>query len=131
MLAVTPVFEVLSCTMCALPFETLDCPVNVQLDGLSKPTSSYENSNGTYTIYGETDSVNLVAFGVSFVGSVTNISVKEVGQDWTVADDDANNYVEFNQQEGTVRLKFLNTSPVLPVRFPTALLNILVVKSIN
>ena len=49
---------------------------------------------------------------LGFIGSITNISVKEVGQDWTVADDDANNYVEFNQQEGTVRLKFLNTSPL-------------------
>ena len=49
---------------------------------LNIPTSSYENSNGTYTIYGKTDSVNLVPFGASFIGSITNISVKEVGQNW-------------------------------------------------
>ena len=41
---------------------------------------------------------------------ITNISVKEVGQDWTVTGTDANNYVEFG--DGTARLKFLNTSPI-------------------
>ena len=48
----------------------------------------------------------------NFIGSISNISVKEVGQDWTIIDDDANNYVEFNQEQGTARLKFLNTSPL-------------------
>ena len=48
---------------------------------LNIPTSSYENSNGTYTVYGETDSVNLVALGVSFIGSITNISVIEITDD--------------------------------------------------
>ena len=42
--------------------------------------------------------------------SITNISVKEVGQDWIINSSDANNYVEFG--DGTARLKFLNTSPI-------------------
>ena len=46
----------------------------------------------------------------SFNGSIDNVSVKEVGQDWSVTETDANNYVEFG--DGTARLKFLNTSPV-------------------
>ena len=45
--------------------------------------------------------------------TIDNVSVKEVGQNWTCWQMmDANNYVEFNQDEGTVRLKFLNTSPL-------------------
>jgi len=42
--------------------------------------------------------------------TITNISVKEVGQDWSVTDLDANNFVVFNGS--TARLKFLNTSPL-------------------
>jgi len=53
---------------------------------------------------------------VNFIGSITNISVKEVGQDWSVIDGDADNYVEFNQEQGTARLKFLNTSPITNLR---------------
>jgi len=41
---------------------------------------------------------------------IDNISVKEVGQGWSVGDGTADNYVEFTQ--GTARLKFLNTTPV-------------------
>jgi hypothetical protein len=72
------------------------------------------NSIGSYTYY-------IIATGNTtfyikplnnFIGSIDNVSVKEVAQNWSVANDDANNYVEFNQDEGTVRLKFLNTSPL-------------------
>ena len=71
------------------------------------------NTLGVSTFYftANGDDLSFSRVGVTDV-TITNISVKEVGQDWTVADDDANNYVEFNQQEGTVRLKFLNTSPL-------------------
>jgi hypothetical protein len=54
---------------------------------------------------------------------IDNVSVKEVGQNWTVANDDANNYVEFNQDEGTVRLKFLNTSPLTTLTSDTQYLS--------
>lgn len=72
-------------------------------------------TSGTYTYY--TDATTLtnpltISAKAGFIGSLDNVSVKEVGQNWTVANDDANNYVEFNQEEGTVRLKFLNTSPI-------------------
>ena len=46
--------------------------------------------------------------------SITNISVKEVGQNWSIIDADANNYVQFG--DGTARLKFLNTSPVTTLK---------------
>jgi len=55
--------------------------------------------------------------------TVGNVSVKEVGQNWTIANDDANNYVEFNQDEGTVRLKFLNTSPLTTLTSDTQYLS--------
>lgn len=45
-------------------------------------------ANGTYTDYVVSDSGNLLYFQsdqtLGFVGSITNISVKEVGQDWTL-----------------------------------------------
>ena len=50
--------------------------------------------------------------GESF--SLQNVSLKEVGQDWTVSNTDANNYVVFNGS--TARLKFLNTSPITEFR---------------
>ena len=55
--------------------------------------------------------------------TIDNVSVKEVGQNWTVANDDVNNYVEFNQEEGTVRLKFLNTSPLTTLTSDTQYLS--------
>jgi hypothetical protein len=78
-------------------------------------TNGNITQSGTYTFYIKpTTSINggFEFIGNSFTGSIDNVSVKEVGQNWSVANDDANNYVEFNQDEGTVRLKFLNTSPI-------------------
>lgn len=49
-------------------------------------------------------------YSSGFDGSIDNISVKEVAQNWEVANTDADNYVVFNGS--TARLKFLNTSPV-------------------
>ena len=69
------------------------------------------NAVGSYTTYfvaGGFDSK--IYFGNVFTGSITNISVKEVGQNWSVTNTDADNYVEFG--DGTARLKFLNTSPL-------------------
>jgi len=73
------------------------------------------NANGNYTTYWQADGINLYTTTLSTntaTYSITNISVKEVGQDWSVIDSDADNYVEFNQSQGTARLKFLNTSPL-------------------
>jgi hypothetical protein len=71
---------------------------------------------GTYTTYVKSDNIRLLikrdGAYANYDFDIDNVSVKEVGQDWTVTNDDANNYVEFNQDEGTVRLKFLNTSPL-------------------
>ena len=70
------------------------------------------SGNGTQTVYYQS-TLNTFRFQQqAFNGSITNISVKEVGQDWSVIDSDADNYVEFNQSQGTARLKFLNTSPL-------------------
>ena len=45
------------------------------------------NSNGTYTYYINTiDANGFVIEAVGFIGSITNISVKEVLQDWSVED---------------------------------------------
>ena len=70
------------------------------------------SGNGTQTVYYQS-TLNTFRFQQqAFNGSITNISVKEVAQDWSVIDSDADNYVEFNQSQGTARLKFLNTSPL-------------------
>jgi ribosomal protein L19 len=72
-------------------------------------------ANGTYTEIGTYDQNYFQIFkDTNFTGSITNISVKEVGMDWSVTDADANNYVEFG--DGTARLKFLNTSPITTLK---------------
>jgi hypothetical protein len=40
------------------------------------------SGNGTYTEYVESDGTRFYIRGISFTGSIDNISVKEVGQDW-------------------------------------------------
>jgi len=53
--------------------------------GDSETYISYQNSNGTYTAYSIVNSSNktlVVDADSSFNGSITNISVKEVGQNW-------------------------------------------------
>ena len=53
--------------------------------GDSETYISYQNSNGTYTAYSIVNSSNktlVVDADSSFIGSITNISVKEVGQNW-------------------------------------------------
>ena len=46
-------------------------------------SSSYITSNGTHTVYGTYDQDNFEIYKASgFSGSITNISVKEVGQNW-------------------------------------------------
>ena len=54
--------------------------------GLSQPNGTTRNANGTYTEYLTKTSVS-TSFGfksISFIGSIDNVSVKEVGQDWTL-----------------------------------------------
>ena len=68
--------------------------------------------NGTYTEYitqAGDNKLYLTTYTTTTL-SITNISVKEVGQNWSVSNSDANNYVEFG--DGTARLKFLNVSPI-------------------
>ena len=55
--------------------------------GDSETYISYQNSNGTYTAYSIVNSSNktlVVDADSSFNGSITNISVKEVGQNWAL-----------------------------------------------
>ena len=51
------------------------------------PNASYTlpTSTGTYTFYYTAASQTVSFSGTSFVGSIDNVSVKEVGQDWTVS----------------------------------------------
>jgi hypothetical protein len=54
--------------------------------GLNQPNGTTRNANGTYTEYLTKTSVS-TSFGfksISFIGSIDNVSVKEVGQDWTL-----------------------------------------------
>ena len=55
--------------------------------GDSETYISYQNSNGTYTAYSIVNSINktlVVDADSNFIGSITNISVKEVGQNWAL-----------------------------------------------
>ena len=55
--------------------------------GDSETYISYQNSNGTYTAYSIVNSINktlVVDADSNFIGSITNISVKEVGQNWVL-----------------------------------------------
>ena len=57
------------------------------LNGLPNVDGTNVSSNGTYTQYLQSNSGsngNFTIKGVFFNGSVTNVSVKEVGQDWTL-----------------------------------------------
>ena len=87
----------------------------------------YHTSNGTYTQYlkAVVTTFPRAQFNAdaNFIGSIDNVSVKEVAQNWTVTNEDANNYVEFNQEEGTARLKFLNTSPITTLSSATQYLS--------
>lgn len=90
-------------------------------------SSTYINANGTYTQYQVSTSTETVRIQArdNFIGSIDNVSVKQVDPNdyWTVTNEDANNYVEFNQEEGTVRLKFLNTSPITTLSSATQYLS--------
>ena len=82
-------------------------------------TSGYSIIPSTVGIHTYYFNSSLTDFYFNFsnsAGSITidNVSVKEVGQNWSVVDSDANNFVEFTQ--GQARLKFLNTSPITVLR---------------
>ena len=53
---------------------------------LQNNTTNFPQSNGVHTIYSSTGSTSLILRSLSFIGSITNISVKEVGQNWTFGD---------------------------------------------
>ena len=55
--------------------------------GLNQPLGTQRNANGTYTEY-LTKSSTSTSFGfksASFIGSIDNVSVREVGQDWDLS----------------------------------------------
>ena len=83
----------------------------VNLGGWIDNTNLTTTDTYTYYTTTTTNTDNLgIAGDSNFVGSIDNISVKEVGQHWTVSNSDADNYVVFNGS--TARVKFLNTSPI-------------------
>ena len=49
---------------------------------LQNNTTNFPQSNGIHTIYSSEGSTSLILRSLSFIGSITNISVKEVGQNW-------------------------------------------------
>ena len=51
---------------------------------LQNNTTNFPQSNGIHTIYSSTGSTSLILRSLSFIGSITNISVKEVGQNWVL-----------------------------------------------
>ena len=89
--------------------------IQIILGSASSVTNQLSQGVGTYTMYlpsGSGTSLEIKRNGAvpNFDFDITNISIKEVGQNWSVTGSDANNYVVFNGS--TARLKFLNTSPV-------------------
>ena len=54
---------------------------------LQNNTTNFPQSNGIHTIYSSTGSTSLILRSLSFIGSITNISVKEVGQNWDILND--------------------------------------------
>jgi len=54
---------------------------------LQNNTTNFPQSNGIHTIYSSTGGTSLILRSLSFNGSITNISVKEVGQNWIVGSD--------------------------------------------
>ena len=74
--------------------------------------------NGVYTIYttptnSANDDLQVIADS-NFTGTIDNISVKEVGQDWTVVGSDSTHYVEFLSTGA--RYVSDTTSPVLELK---------------
>ena len=53
---------------------------------LQNNTTNFPQANGIHTIYSSEGSTSLILRSLSFIGSITNISVKEVGQNWTIED---------------------------------------------
>jgi hypothetical protein len=95
----------------------LTCDVNVTtgslgLDGSIIVGSTINFVNGFNEIYFVATSTTFKIKRTISVSNclLDNVSVKEVGQNWTVNNSDANNFVVFDGS--TARLKFLNTSPV-------------------
>jgi len=73
------------------------------------------NSTGTYTGYFTAGGLdNRIFFGSAFIGSIDNVSIKEVGQDWTLAEnwtiDQANSKATSDgSQSSNVSLKQANS----------------------
>ena len=78
-------------------------------------TSATISTNGTHTVYGTYDINQFELYkNGSFTGSVDNISVKEVGQHWTVTGTDSTHFVEFLSTGA--RFVSDTTSPVLELK---------------
>ena len=89
--------------------------VRIYLGGTQ--STSNKSANGTYSEYITITSANTTLYiqGISlFTGNIDNISVKEVGQDWTVTGSDSTHYVEFLSTGA--RFVSDTTSPVLELK---------------
>ena len=77
------------------------------------------NTAETFTLYFTT--VNTASCSITgdatFAGSIDNVSVKELGADWTVVDNDATHYVEFI--ETGARFVSPTTSPIVQLKQTT------------
>ena len=67
--------------------------VEVEISSYTSGTLTYPNASytlpsavGSYTFYYKANSQTVSFTGTNFIGSIDNVSVKEVGQDWTIND---------------------------------------------
>jgi len=77
-------------------------------------TGTSYNADGTYTEYIQSGSdVRFVFYSTSFDGSITNVSVQEVGQDWTVVDGAGGDTVTFGDSFAEITKTSVNPSVYL------------------
>jgi len=84
--------------------------------------SGYQNAVGTYTTYFTASQTALYMQGSeSFIGSITNISVKEVGQDWTFGTgwsvDQANSKAVHDSSAGATAIQSTSVSVVVGKKY--------------
>ena len=94
-------------------------------NGVITLDESVQNIDITWTANSNSNEIVIARSTTSgdYSWTIDNISVKNIAPNWTVTNEDANNYVEFDQDEGTARLKFLNTSPITTLSSATQYLS--------
>ena len=80
--------------------------------GSGSDTPSYQASLGTHVVFFVANGSTTSLYSNSFIGSITNISVKEVGQDWTLGTgwEIGNNLINFSNPTGTELSQALSTT---------------------